>query len=94
MKGHPVDPLLRDTTNLALGVAGCENIFTAQLIANGYNAWNPCLDIRTTHNDPSPNYNYRDCKRYYGFYAVPAPCHIRDVESSIPAYQFEFQPIS
>jgi hypothetical protein len=94
MKGHPVDPLLRDTANLALGIAGCENIFTAQLIANGYSVWNPCLDIRTTHNDPSPNYNYRDCKRYYGFYAFPAPCHIRDVESSIPDYQFEFQPMS
>lgn len=94
MKGHPVDSLLRDTANLALGVAGCENIFAAQLIANGYNVWNPCLDIRTTHNDPSPNYNYRDCKRYYGFYAFPAPCHIRDVESSIPEYQFEFQPIT
>ena len=94
MKGHPVDPLLRDTANLALGIAGCENIFTAQLIANGYNVWNPCLDIRTTHNDPSPNYNYRDCKRYYGFYAFPAPCHIGDVESSIPEYQFEFQPIA
>lgn len=94
MKGHAVDPLLRDTANLALGIAGCENVFTAQLVANGYNVWNPCLDVRTTHNDPSPNYNYRDCKRYYGFYAFPAPCHIRDVESSIPDYQFEFQPIT
>ncbi len=94
MKGHPVNQLLRDTAKLALGIAGCENIFTAQLIANGYNVWNPCLDIRTTHNDPSPNHNYGDCKRYYGFYAFPAPCHIRDVESSIPEYQFEFQPIA
>ncbi len=92
MKGHPVDQLLLDTANLALGIAGCENIFTAQLVANGYNVWNPCLDIQTTHNDSNPNYDYRNCKRYYGFYAFPAPCHIHDVESSIPDYQFEFQP--
>ncbi|MBD2550451.1 hypothetical protein H6G65_12815 [Microcystis elabens FACHB-917] len=92
MKGHSVDPLLLDTTNLALGIAGCENMFTAQLIAHGYNVWNPCLDIRTTHNDPAPDYNYMDCKRYHGFYAFPAPCHIQDVESSIPDYQFEFHP--
>ena len=94
MKGHAISSLLRDTVGISLGIAGCENIFAAQLIANGYNLWNPCLDVVTTHNDPSPNFNYEDCRRYFGFYAFPTPCRVKDVEASLPNYEFAFLSMS
>jgi hypothetical protein len=90
MKSHKISSMLIETVRHSLGIAGCENLFAAQLVANGYNLWNPSLDVLTIHNDPSPTLTYSRDRRYNGFFAIPHLCHLLDIESTIPGYEFTF----
>jgi hypothetical protein len=87
MRPHKVSASLIHTSRVWLGTAGCENVFASQLIANGYNIWNPCLDVLTFHNDPSPCTDYSSpSMRYFGYYTHPIPCFSEDIEKTPPLY--------
>jgi hypothetical protein len=91
IKAQAISSELLDLTQISLGIAGCENIFAANLVANAFNIWNPSLDITTIHNDPDPSFNYNDCTRYYGFYIHPMPCKCEAVERDDPIYEAKFR---
>lgn len=83
-KHSPSDDLLM-SCDIRMGVAGCEHLFAMSLYCHGYNLWNPCLDCRIIHNDPSPRGEFPS--RHYGNYLLLPECSIADVGVSTPAYQ-------
>ncbi|MCT0207771.1 hypothetical protein KQ305_08670 [Synechococcus sp. CS-1332] len=90
IKTHRISRMLKETVRHSLGIAGCKNIFAAQLVANGCSLWNPSLDVSTIHNDPSRCLTYSRDRRYNEFFAIPLLCHLIDVESAISDYEFTF----
>jgi hypothetical protein len=85
------DPLLLDQLRaIRLGVAGCEHLYAAALVAHGFNLWNPCEDCRATHTDPDPVAYAPDGERYWGLYAYVPPCRIEAVGRQEPEIFFAY----
>lgn len=71
--------------NYSLGIAGCEHHFAMALHVHGYSIWNPCIDCKIVHADPSPRNVFS--QRYYGAYLLLPPCKIEDISSTPPRYE-------
>jgi hypothetical protein len=84
-KSHNFSRKVLSSSNYQLGIAGCENLFAMSLYSHGYNIWNPCLDCKIIHNDPSPRAQFSD--RYSGAYLFLPPCNTCDVDSVSPVYE-------
>lgn len=88
---QPPEPLLLDQLRgIRLGVAGCEHLYAAALVAQGFSLWNPCEDCLATHTDPEPVAYAPDCPRYWGLYAYVPPCRIEAVGEGDPDVFFCF----
>jgi hypothetical protein len=88
-KAHAPSPALLKSCDYRLGVGGCESVFAMSLYSHGYQLWNPCLDCRIIHNDPSPRHDFPS--RYYGAYLFMPECRILDVGAGQPAYQMSIK---
>jgi hypothetical protein len=85
------DPLLLDQLRgVRLGVAGCEHLYAAALVAHGFTLWNPCEGCRATHTDPDPVPYPPACERYWGLYAYVPPCQIEAIGRSDPEVYFAY----
>jgi hypothetical protein len=77
---QPLHPQLLDQLrSIGLGVAGCDNLFAAVMIAHGFRLWNPCHDFYILHNDPYPVARWSNVQRYFGLYAYVPACRLEDV---------------
>lgn len=71
--------LLDQLRAIRLGVAGCEHLFAAAMVAHGFQLWNPCEDVVATHSDPEPVQYAPDGERYWGLYAYVPQGRLADV---------------
>lgn len=85
------DPQLLDQLRaIRLGVPGCEHLFAAALVAQGFTLWNPCEDCRATHTDPTPVPYAAGGERYWGLYAYVPPCRIEAIGRATPGVFFAY----
>lgn len=89
-KSHSPSPRVLESSWNLLGVAGCEHLFAMSLFCHGYNIWNPCLDCKIIHNDPSPKKIWDDSERYFGSYMFLPPCSIAEIATKPPQYKYDF----
>jgi hypothetical protein len=73
-----------------LGVAGCEHLLAAALVAYGFDLWNPCEDCFASHTDPKPQAYGEGGDRYWGLYAYVPSCRIEDIGRSSPGIIFSY----
>jgi hypothetical protein len=87
-KRHSPSAALLNTCEYHLGIAGCEHMFAMSLYSHGYNIWNPCLDCKIVHADPSPRSVFPS--RYFGPYLFLRPCLIEEIGACEPGYEVNF----
>lgn len=84
---QPLSPRLIDQMEaIQLGIAGCEHLLAAALVAHGFDLWNPCEDCYARHTDLAPQQYSLGGERYWGLYAYVPPCrleHIGQIEPRI-----------
>ena len=86
-----VSPLLLDQLRgIRLGVAGCEHLLAAALLAHGFHLWNPSEDCLAWHTDPNPVGYPPDGERYWGLYVYVPPCKISDIGNKEIGVYFAF----
>ena len=71
--------LINQMEAVQLGVAGCEHLLAAALVAYGFELWNPCEDCLALHTDPDPQVYGGGGDRYWGLYAYVPSCKIDDI---------------
>jgi hypothetical protein len=80
VRKHPISHLLLDQLrSIRLGVAGCEHLYAAAMVAHGYSLWNPCEECIAIHRETSPGTYASQGDRYWGLYAYVPPCRLEDV---------------
>jgi hypothetical protein len=85
------DPLLLDQLRaIRLGVAGCEHLYAAALVAHGFSLWNPSENCLATHTDPDPVGYPPDGERYWGLYAYVPPRRIEAIGRVDPEVFFAY----
>jgi hypothetical protein len=91
LRRQPLDPRLIDQMEaVRLGVAGCEHLLAAALVAHGFELWNPCEDCRALHTDPAPVKYSTGGERYWGLYAYVPSCMLENVGRSDPDVCFAY----
>lgn len=82
--------LINQMEAVQLGVAGCEHLLAAALVAYGFELWNPCEDCFALHTDPDPQVYGVGGDRYWGLYAYVPSCKIDDIGQNDPQIIFSY----
>lgn len=62
------------TRHIPLGIPRCDVAFAAEMVSNGYNVWNPCINTHTYHNHATNERSYVNTQHVDKPYAYPREC--------------------
>lgn len=84
------ESLIEQMKGVRLGIAGCEHVLAAALVAHGFDLWNPCEDCLAFHTDSAPRTHYPMGDRYWGLYAYVPSCRVQDLGRKYPSIRFAY----